>query len=266
MGQQKKKKVKPKLLETPWQKEIRNWMLKWINTPYQPYGGETVAPMSGLEQTAYSRLQALLGDTGLYDLAKGEIGKTLGGGYDAYKSPYYRSLREGALREEQESINRLRRRALKGGTLYGTPSAMQEATLRARTSTGLAQILGGLQERERGRMVSELGMIPSIQQIPYTQAAYGFRYGALPRMLEQAKLDKQMEEWLRSQSWPYTMQSSLASTLLGYAPWHYPVYRRRHSGWGSALGGLGGALFGGMMGQPSLGYGVGSQLGGLLFP
>jgi len=266
MGQQKKKKVKPKLLETPWQKEIRKWMLQWINTPYQPYGGETVAPMSGLEQLAYSRLGSLLGDSGLYDLAKGEISKSLSGGYDPYKSPYYKSLREGALREEQASINRMRRGALKGGTLYGSPSEMKEATLRARTSTGLAQILGQLSQAERTRQVQELGLIPSIQQIPYNQVGYAFRYGALPRILEQAKLDKKMEEWLRGQSWPYTMQSGLASTLLGYAPWHYPMYRKQQSGWGGALGGLGGALLGGMMGQPSLGYGIGSQLGGLLFP
>ncbi|MGE4358053.1 MAG: hypothetical protein AB7E08_05855 [Candidatus Omnitrophota bacterium] len=271
MSKSKTKKIEPEILETEWQKQAKQRLTELSQQPYQRYTGQVFA-----EYPYKTELQNLLrGYIGrdtpeLYKASESELLKTLTGEYDPYTSLYYQAMREGALREEKEALNRLRRGAQLGGMLYSTPRLSAEANLLAQTQTGLAKLLSGMAETERARRLSTvpqaMAVGEQIANIPLESMQAIATISPLLKAIEEEPLKFAYEQFREEQLFPYQYQTPLLQTLLGYAPWYYPQYVQKGGGWGSALGMLGGSLIGGMMGQPWLGAGIGSQLGRLILP
>jgi len=159
----KKKKIEPELLTTPWSGQAVSTITRAMQTPYEPYPAGEV-----------------------------DVGRIM-------ESPYYQSIKKGALTEEQEALNRLRRGASLGGMLYSSPRLGAEAELIGQTTTKLGQILGGLAEQER-----------------------------------QQNIARSYQEWLRKAQYP-VQQSQLAQLLLGYQPWYYPMYTEQPTGFGQFM-------------------------------
>lgn len=231
---------------TSYQSEAERWLTEQYRRPYYPYTGKTVAGLTPLEKGAQSYLGQYLGGMGgYYGLGKEELSKTLTEKYDPYTSPYYQSMRTGALREEEEAVNRLRQGAVGRGTLYSTPTGEAEASLRAHTSNVLSQILGGLSEAERGRRFQAPSMLSDLLGAELGQLGGVSGLAALPRTIEQADLASVLEEYRRKQEWPFK-QAGLAGMILGSGPEMYMPGYTQGTNWealgGSGLGAIGAIL------------------------
>lgn len=230
----KKKKVEPEILETPWQKQVRARIEELATRPYQPYTGRRFAEYP-FRDTLKSALSQYISRTepALYGLAQSELQKTLSGEYNPATSPYYEAFRKEALREEQDALNRLRRAAQLGGMLYSTPTQQAEARLIADTTNRLATLLGQLAEAERVRRLQSVPTAISVgeflSQSPLRTAQAITAISPLLKAIEEEPLEFEYQQFKEGQMWPYTVQTPLLQTLLGYAPWYYPVYTKKPS-------------------------------------
>ena len=204
--QSKKKKIEPELLETPWQEEARSRLTDIMGQPYQPYQPTPQFPEAqGYTPYTYT------------PYPKGEVDVRR-----IMESPYYQSLKTQALTTEKEAINRLRRGSQLGGMLYSTPRLGAEAQLIGQTTSKLQQILGGMAEQERTANIKRAydeyvrtGMIAYNEHVRYEAERLGMS-------------DREYMEYLR-QNPSVLEKAGIAQTLLGYAPWQYPVYEETPS-------------------------------------
>jgi hypothetical protein len=171
-----------------------------------PYTGELVAPLSEYEQTGLGQLGEYLDwqlptESNLYKLAESEMTKTLGEEYDPFTSEYYQAYRTNMERELQRAKDRLAATSAAENAYYGGGRLQNERLLEETALGNLAQTLAGLQEAERER---RLGAVPTALELtqygetaPLARIAASQQYGALPRTVEQTRLDAQYQEWLR---------------------------------------------------------------------
>jgi hypothetical protein len=226
----KKKEIKPQMLETDWQKRARSRIEELSKQPYQRYPTEERFAEFPYQQ----QLQGTLGDyinrapQPLHQEAESQLMGTLQGDYDPRTSPYYKSLREQALREEQEAVNRLKREGVATGMLQSSPYVRAEAELRGDTASKLSELLGGMYENERGRMIEavpqamEVGQYQEGQPLQTAQAISAIS-PILKQLMEEPKAFD-YQQFKEEQAWPYAVQVPLLQQLLGYAPWYMPQY------------------------------------------
>lgn len=202
----KKKKIEPELLQTPWQEEATTTLTDIMKQPYQPYQPTAQVP----EAQGYTPYTYTPYPTGEVDVSR------------IMESPYYQAVKKGALTEEQEAVSRLRRGSQLGGMLYSTPRLGAEARLRGETTTKLQQVLGGMAETERQQNIQrEYEQYNKAQDIAYSE--HGRREAERLGMNQ-----RDYAEYLRQN--PSALEkASIASGLLGYAPWQYPLYEETPS-------------------------------------
>ena len=207
----KKEKIEPELRQTPWQEKAVASVSKGMQQPFQAFqpAGKGFTPYT------YSP----------YPAQETKVGRIL-------ESPYYQSLKTGALTEETEGIGRLRRGAQLGGMLYSTPRLGAEAKMIGGTTTKLQQILGGMAEAERTtekeRTYREFEKGGQVEYGEHLRGE-GERLGITEREYAEHK---------REQNYPQEI-AKLAQILLGYAPWEYPMYEETKTGFGDLLSTLG---------------------------
>lgn len=138
------------------------------------------------------------------------------------ESPYYQSLKTGALTEEAAGVGRLRRGAQLGGMLYSTPRLGEEAKMIGGTTTKLQQILGGMAEAER----------TTERERAYREFEKGGQVGYGEHLRGEAErlgiTEREYAEHKREQDYPQEI-AKLAQILLGHAPWEYPMYEETAS-------------------------------------
>ena len=235
---------KPKLLEPAWQTSLRKTLseaaepgaLERINRAGEPYPGDLTAALSGLEGQGYEGLEAYLNsspstDSDLFQSAKGELMKTLGGGYDPGESKYYKAYKTNLMRELQEAKDRLnastssREKYFGGGRVAVTGELEEDATGQ------LAQILGQIYENER---VRRLGAVPEAMRMatyeemaPLSRIEAALGYGEHQRGYEQEGLNREYSEWQR-QLTDLGIPLDVALDLAKYRPdMYYPTYANK---------------------------------------
>ena len=176
---------------------------------YQPgraYTGQRTAGMTGQEQAGLSALDRIhySSATGpLTGLAGDEVKKTLTGGYDPATSPYYQGLRKASQINTQDAINASRRSAGARGGYLNEGSLRDEASIRQRGASSLDTILAGLYENERGRMSGAIGQAAALDEFQRAQELgqvdASQRYGGLQRIIDQADLEAQYQDFNRVQ-------------------------------------------------------------------
>ena len=155
-GKKKKQEQPQTLTQQPlqpqWQqdlgKQLGGFASQYLDkfSPGEAFTGKLSAGISPLETQGMGFLQKYLDrgpGTGL-DLAKGEITKTLTGGYDPATSPFFKSLREGSKADLEESIDVARRGQGARGTFFQDTSIREESKLRGKTQNFLNQVIDGL--------------------------------------------------------------------------------------------------------------------------
>jgi len=256
--------------------QLGSWASRYLDqyVPGKEYEGKFTAPMSEAEKLGQGELLQYLkkpsatGD--IFAAGKDEILKTLTGKYDPWKSKEYQAFREGALSEEQDLIDRMRRGSGYRGTLFQDTSMRDEGLARSKTSQYLDQLLASLSNQERQNKLNvlpqALGYEKYEQAAPTAKATAGLTLGSLPRMLEQADLEAQYQDFLRKQN----ELGQVPGIAQGYYQTQGPNY-----GYGGSYSApspferimgtvapVAGTIIGSAFGQPAAGYGIGNAVGG----
>lgn len=194
-----------------------------------------------------------------YNEAAGqEILKTLRGGYDPQSSDFYAPVVRGIEQRRDQAQDRLRRSFQIGGNLSSLSRARAEAMSDTEYEGQIAQMMLGLQENERGRMLSvipgAMNLGEYVEEGPLRKAQAYREIGSIPRDLE-------------------TQSVELGQGILtGYRPTYYNPMdfsymdaSKSKKNLGAGIGGLAGGALGAFMGGPAgaaAGYSMGSSLGG----
>lgn len=184
---------------------LSSWITKYLPdfVPGQKYPGSLSAGMSPFEAQGLDFLQGYLNQpnqTPLLGEAQDEISKTLTGGYDPYTSPFYKSLRTGAMQEQQDAQNTLNAQLGSRNKFFSSEALKENRELGTRTTNFLDQILGTLSQQERQNRLDvipqALAVDKAVTQAPIAKIAAGTTFGALPRQLEQADLEREYQAFL----------------------------------------------------------------------
>ena len=218
------------------------------------YQGPLTAALSEYEQQGLGTLGEYLKsapatESPLYQASSDEILKTLQGTeYDPVNSDYYRAYRTQVIRELEDAKDRLAARASAGDKLFGGGRIKTEGEMEEGAVGNMAVLLGQMQERERER---RLGAVPQAleltrygEEAPVSRVTAAETLGALPRLVEQASMDAEYQEWIRALN-DLGIGLDVATGLATYQPQSAVVPGQAIGGglsdWGVILGALGSA-------------------------
>lgn len=177
--------------------------------PGQEYTGDFVAGLSDAEKTGQSQLADLLAspDTGeLYDASKRNVLDTLGGRYaDPSQSPFIRSMINLSKMNLQDEIDTSRRSAGARGTYFSKSAIQDEGRLRERTQNNLNSLVGQYIDNERNRQTNAVQQALNLEKygtldVPLSKIDAASTYGSLPRVVQQAQLEAQYQDFVRQQN------------------------------------------------------------------
>lgn len=219
----KKKTPAPEEISTEEQREARGILGRYMQYGRQArgpevYPGELTAPLEPYEREVPGILTGYIGRDmpEMWDWGRGEVKKTMLGGYDPYTSDYYKALRRGVLEEGEESKIRMRQASQIGGMLRSTGRMGMERDIEEDIRTELADLSAGLMERERERRLQTLPYIMTMGQLeeaaplrslqaiqqftqrPYYQSELDRLYQEYQRQLAEEKFPLQIAQMLAS--------------------------------------------------------------------
>lgn len=187
--------------------------------------------------------------------AGGELLRTLSGAYDPESSAYYKPVISGIEQRRDQAVATNRRGYQLGGNLSSLARARADAETGTSYDAQIAEMMLGLQERERGRMLSAvpaaLNLGQYVEEGPLRKAEAFRSVGSIPRDLESNAINLG-QGILTNYSPTY------------YNPLNYMQLNNRKSQLGSGLGGALGAGIGAAFGGPpgaAVGYAAGGSLG-----
>lgn len=200
--------------------------LERIGRAGEKYPGPLVAALSEFEETGLDQLRDFLGkplptEGELYTSAADEIMKTFSGEYDPAQGEYYKAYKTSVMRELEEAKDRLAARASAGDKYFGGGRIATEGEMEESALGDLAMVLGELFERERerklGAVAPALGLTQYGEEAPVSRVAVSQQLGALPRLIEQAEMDAEYQEWIRALS-DLGIALDTATGLATYSP------------------------------------------------
>lgn len=192
--------------------DLSGWVRKYLQMyePGKPYEGKlSVTDPTSYEKTGLNQLGTFLekpptGD--LYSSAKGHIMDTLGGKFsDPATSPFIQSISKLAGQNLQDAITTARGQRGARGTYFTKAGIQEESRLSERTQNALNAVIGDFQNQERGRQITAAPIAQSLDQYgeltaPLQKMAASQTLGSLPRILEQADLERQYADFKRQRS------------------------------------------------------------------
>lgn len=255
--------------------------LRWANElaiqPYQPYGGQRIAPLNqqqnqGLDLTE----QRALAGSPVQNAAKTNLTDTLNGRYlNADTNPYLKGTVDRALGDVQTRVN-----SQFSGNNFG--STAHQEWLGSQLADTALPIYAQNYNNERQRQMQANLFAPQAAQSDYADLQALLGVGDVRQQNSQQNLDFLYDQFLQQQQHPYNqlrffsdiIQGSPGSQTTSTGPNPYQTNRAASAIGGAAAGaGLGGALGGALAGAEAgsvipgwgtaIGAGVG-LLGGLL--
>jgi hypothetical protein len=164
--------------------------------PYQAYGGQTVAQLNPYQTMGYNaQAQRALQGSGVNNAASGELQRTLSGGY-LNANPYLNQTVDLASRDVLRNMTNMDARSGSFGN-----SGIQQNTASALGDIS-TQIRGQDYANERGRMLSAVGMAPSIANQDYVDADRLIGAGQGFQQQEQANLSDQYGRFREARDYP----------------------------------------------------------------
>lgn len=171
--------------------------IEGVEAMQKPYPGQLTAGMSPEERQALSAISGYQ-PSSLWKQSQEQLGKTISGQYDPISSPYFKAFRENLGRETEDIVTGVNQQFNLGGMLPSTQRSRVVGDVRTDALGRIAQELGGMYETERGRSLQAIPMAMAMEQQPIDRALQLLEAGALPRELEQAGLDRQKQDYLRT--------------------------------------------------------------------
>jgi hypothetical protein len=174
-----------------------------------------VADLTPMQQMLMKELPGILeGTKTSAELAKGEMRKTIEGGYDPLTSPEYRGLREETERRQTKGLTTLRQGAELGGMLKSTPRLGAESDFLAASESNLLKQLGAMFERERVRKGEAARDIQGVEGQKIGQVAAVGGLAETERMVEEQRNQALYAAAIQQILFPYQTMSNIASALL----------------------------------------------------
>lgn len=230
-------------------------------------GSVEVQPQAPWQRKGIKQLLGLLGTTpdiptrqisGMSDVERAGQGQLMDfvsgrAARDPSTSPYYRSMQQASMAEENRGADIMRRRAQLGGGFRSSDAGRAEGLFRTEMANQRLGLLGQMLEQQWAR------------DNPLARAMAASQYGGISRILEQQQQDAVLNALMQQIAFPYQTQAPIAQSLMGHQPTMY-MTQPEQSGFGSLmplLGGAGGAIAGGILGAPfgPLGIGLGASMG-----
>jgi hypothetical protein len=191
--------------------------------PYQAYGGQTVAGLNPYQTAGYNAMaQRAMQGSPVSDAASSELTRTLSGGY-LNNNPYLDQLVDQSSRDVMRNMDVLQARSGSFGNSGVYQNTAQEL------GDVSARIRGTDYANERQRMVSSIGLAPTIANQDYTDAQQLLAAGQGFRGFEQQNLDDQYRRFQEAQNYPQQQLATLgrglglnygsSSTVPGQNPW-----------------------------------------------
>ncbi len=187
-------------------KYIQQYMSQY--QPGKAYGGDRVAGMSGFESTGLNRLEDFLAapETGdLFGAASQNVMDTLGGKFaDVNNSPFIKAMTNLSKMNLKDAIDTSRRSAGSRGAYFTDSAIREEGRITDRTLANLDSIIGEFTNQERGRQMQAVPLAQSLEKyknidMPLSKVGASQTFGALPRLLEQADMESQYNDFKRQQ-------------------------------------------------------------------
>lgn len=211
------------------------------NLPYQGYTGQTVAQLNPYQTAGFNaQAQRALQGSGVNDAASSELQRTLSGGY-LNTNPYLDRQVDLASQDVLRNMGGIDARSGSFGN-----SGVQSTTARALGDVA-TNIRGTDYANERSRMLSAIGMAPSIANQDYVDAERLAAAGQGFQQQDQANLTDQYNRFLEARNYPREQLNVLGQGL----GMNYGNTSRQTGGgsnpWAQAIG-TGAALYGGFGG------------------
>ena len=224
----------------------------------QTYPGPLVASLSEFEETGLGGLRNYLGQPSategeLYTSAVDSILKTLEGGDPQYAEAYKKALR----RDLEEGMDLLASKTSARDKYFGGGRIQTTGEMVEDYLTNLAVIRAEEQERAKDRALQAVGPALEYSQFaetePLQRIAASQEFGQLPRLIQQAEMDADYQEWVRALN-DLGISLDTATGLATFQPGMTAV---------TEGGGIGGTLAGGLVGG-GLALATGGATGGFI--
>lgn len=223
----------------------------------EEYQGPLTAALSEFEETGLTGLKDWLGsemptEGEMYKSSVDQILKTLS---EESNVEYREAYKTQALRELEEAKDRLASRAARGSKMFGGTRLGVEGEMEEDFLANLAVFQAELDERRKDRILrtipQALGLTQYEEAAPLARVAASQQFGALPRLIEQAEMDADYQEWMRALN-DLGIALDVATGLATYTPDYYLRQTGGVKPWVTDVGAflsMGSSLFGpgGMM-------------------
>lgn len=182
-----------------------NYLTGQVGKSGPKYQGQLTAEMTPQEQQSISKVSEYAntgyGDT--FRAGQKQIQDTLSGNYDPTTSPYYQAVKAASAKNLEETQRNIASNAGGGGRYYTGARLKAQGDAATDRALALDTLMGQLAEKERQNQIS---LIPQAmaygeaeRNLPLSQATALQTLGGLPRQLQQDTLDKQREEFYKSE-------------------------------------------------------------------
>lgn len=222
--------ISPQPLMPSWQSGVGNNLSSWINQylsqyhPGEAYSGQlSIKQPSSYENQGLGLLDSLLKapNTGdLYSAASNQLMDTLSGKFaDPSTSPFIKAMTTYANQSLGDAIDQSRATAGARGNFFSTAALRNESNLSERTQNFLNTVVGDFIQGERGRQIQAVPLAQDLEKYgslvaPLSKIEASMTAGALPRLLEQADLERQYKEYQRQRT-ELSGVPTLGANLLG---------------------------------------------------
>jgi hypothetical protein len=199
--------------------------------PYTPYPGQTVAPITPLQQQGYDVAAGQLNATQpVFQRALGQV-EDLPGSTRSLLNPYLGDVENAAVSniQRQGDISRmnLQSGAAGQGAFGGTRYGVEEGLLNSETQRNIGQTVAQIESQGWNTAMSsalqqagsEAALATGGQQAALTGAQAAISAGGAQQTQQQAELTDALQRWQQAQQYPYQqlgiMQGALAGTPYG---------------------------------------------------
>jgi hypothetical protein len=249
-----------------------------VNTPYQPYTGELVAPLQPYQTQALGQIQNIFNQgQPVQTSANQSLQDTLNGQYLDQNNPALQGLYKTGADALTRSFNQatlpmLSSAANRAGAFGGSADQLVKGSAAQDLSNSLGNlannIFGQNYQNERGRMIQAAGLSPAATQADYTGAQQLLNAGNVMQGQQQNVDTANYGQFQNQQNWPVQMAQLAASALPGLYQGYGTTYGKTNTAGettNTQSGGnsLAGNIFGGVAGALMLPSMVGNALNGV---
>lgn len=176
--------------------------------PGKGYTGKLSAEASPFETQGLDFLSQFMNSPGtgeLFSAGKQQIADTLGGKFmNPEESPFIKAMSNLSKMNLRDEIDASRARRGARGTYFTRSALKEEGNIENRSLANLDAIIGDFINTERGRQFSAVPIAQTLDQyenvdLPLQKVSSSQTLGALPRLLEQADLERQYGDFQRQQ-------------------------------------------------------------------